>query len=140
MKLIRTTTPINYGRKGREIILCMSINIEWQEDKNRWLVNIKDYEQKTIEAPAPGTALYIYEPLRQENGSEYDKKIRTAEEVNALFSYFNISILPSDNFTDKFRQVLALAAIYENQVSPPYTINPADLEIIDTTTEIAPEI
>lgn len=138
MKITRTITPIPIGRKNRLAIVAMSINIEWQEDQSRWFVRVKDYEQIEVEDPLPGSLKYKYKPIPQEDGKEYEEKTRTPEEVNALFGQFGVSILPEDNFTDKFRHVLALAAIYENQVNPPYTINPADLEIVDTETEVAP--
>ena len=138
MKLIRTTSPIPIGRSSKNAIVAMAINLEWQEDQNRWMIAVKDHEQIANENPEAGSPLFFYKPIIQEDGTYFKKLTRTAEEVNQLFSQFGISILPTDNFTDKFRQVLALAAIYENQVRPPYTINPADLEIVNTALEIQP--
>lgn len=139
MNLIRSTSPIPRGRKNELIILAMSINLEWQEDYNRWLVSIQEYKQVPFINPEPGSPLFSYEKLLQEDGKTYATKIRTSEQVNALFTQFNVTIGPGDNFTEKFRYVIALSAIYENQVNPPYAyaLNPADLEIVDTSTEIA---
>jgi hypothetical protein len=137
MKIVRTTELVPIGRKNTLSILAMSVNLEWQEDMNRWQISVKDYQQITNENLVPGSPLYSYEIIRQEDGTQYKKRIYTADEVNVLFSYFNITILPTDNFTDKFRHVIALANIYENQTKPPYTVNPANLEMVDTATEIA---
>jgi hypothetical protein len=104
---------------------------------NRWQISVKDYQQIPVENPEIGAPLFSYEIIKQEDGSQYKRRIYTSEEVNALFSYFNVTILPTDNLTDKFRHVIALANIYENQTKPPYTVNPASLEMVDTATEIA---
>lgn len=138
MKLIRTTTPIPIGRSSKLAIVAMAINIEWEEDFNRWKISVKDYEQIPNENLESGSDLYIYRPLIQEDGSYYKKLYFTPEEVNVLFSQFNITISPTDNFTDKFRQIAGLSGIYRNQVSPPYTINPADLELFDSALEVTP--
>ncbi|MGI0106757.1 hypothetical protein [Salinimicrobium sp. WS361] len=141
MNITRTTAPIPWGRDSEMIILAMSINLEWKEDENRWIVSIREYKQVPYQNPEPGTPLYYYPTLLQQNGEKYKKKTRTPEQVNALFTQFNVTIAPGDNFTDKFRHVIALSTIYENQVKPPYAyaLNPADLEMVDTTTEVAPE-
>lgn len=140
MKLTRTTTHIPRGRKNKLIILAMSINLGWKEDQNRWKAEIKEYEQRPVENPGPGAPLFSYIPLLTEAGKEYEPKYYTAQEVDALFSMFNITISPGDNFTDKFRHVIALSCIYINQVDPPYAyaLNPADLEMVDTALEVAP--
>lgn len=140
MKVVRTTVPVPLGRKSRLIILAMSVNLDWQEDRNRWVACIKEYNQVENQNPGPGEPLYHYIPRLQEKGKEYETKIRTPEQVNALFTAFNITIAPGDNFTDKFRKLIALSAIYENQVDPPYAyaLNPADLEIVDTALEVVP--
>lgn len=140
MKLIRTTTPIPRGRKNKLIILAMSINLGWKEDQNRWIASIKEYEQRPVENPGPGQPLFSYLPLLQENGKEYETKYYNSEEVNQLFSMFNITISPGEDFTGKFRHVIALSGIYINQVDPPYAyaLNPADLEMVDTALEVAP--
>ncbi len=140
MNIIRTTTPIQRGRKSKLMILAMSINLEWKEDQNRWVISIKEYEQVPVENPAPGAPLYSYPPLRQENGEEYEKKYYSSEEIKNLFSMFNITIAPGDDFTEKFRHVIALSGIYINQVKPPYAyaLNPADLELADTDLEVVP--
>lgn len=116
----------------------MSINLSWQEDYNSWLVQIKEYVQLPVENPEPGSPLFSYKPIKQPEGEEYKLERFSAQEIQALFDYFGISINIGDNFTDKIKHLIALSGIYINQTRPPYTVNPADLEIAETALEIAP--
>lgn len=135
MKLIRTTTPIQFGRSGKSAIIAMAINIEWLEDQNRWKISVKDHEQIPTGNTEPGTPVFSYRPMTQENGGMYKTIYKSPEEVNALVDYFAVDLNGVD-FTNKFRKLLTLASIYENQVNPPYSINPADLEFVDQDDEI----
>lgn len=116
----------------------MSINLGLEEDHNGWLVKIREYVQLENENPAPGTEIYRREPILQPDGQPYKKERYSFEQINALFDQFGIQIVTGDNFTDQIRRIVALAGIHINQTRPPYTINPADLEIVDTETEVAP--
>lgn len=135
MKIIRSKVPVTYGDRSKKtgIVAIVVKDYTWQEKFNRYQVEVEDCEVIDAVNPEPGTPLKSYPVISRKT------VIRTKEQVNELFNYFAVDIVQGDDFTAKLRELIVKGLLLDTQQLPVYGTTAEDWEIVDTSTEIAPE-
>ena len=96
-------------------------------------LNIQDYEVIQNENPQPGQPLFDYQFI------ESNQRIRTKEDINAIWSFLAKDLVHTEPLEDQLDDLYASSLLIDNEQNPVRDSQPEDWELHTRKYEVAPE-